>query len=380
MTGPNPERKAPTGPPPRVSMVMAVLNGERFVAQAVTSVLAQDYRDFELIIIDDGSTDATRDIVSSFHDPRIVLLANPANLGLAASLNRGIDAARGELVARQDADDLSAQSRLARQVEFMDAHPDVALLGTAHRKIDEAGRVVGESAVHTDHAMIAWSLHFFCPFVHSSVMFRRHVVDEVGAYDPTFSYSMDFEYWLRIATRYRVASLPEQLVQLRYHGESMTSTFGERTREGHRLRVRKVARLMGLDGCATDEQEAFHARLARLLLGPWAGLDTADALETADELLRLQELFARDAGLSRDEAAAHRLALRRDLGRALLECGESVTPAMTPRLAWRIAGLSGMDVLRPRMLVSLASLLARGVALRPATRAASRRRRGRTEG
>jgi hypothetical protein len=365
---------------------MAVFNGERFVAESVASILAQDYRDFEFIIIDDGSTDATRDIVAAFHDSRIHFLANPTNVGLAESLNRGLAAARGEYIARQDADDVSAPLRLARQVEFMDAHPDVALLGTAHTEIDEAGRVVGDVDAHTDHAMIAWSLLFFCPFVHSSVMFRRSVVGAVGAYDPACRYSLDFEYWTRIARRHRVANLPEPLVRLRFHVGSMTSTYGEQTREGHRMRVRRVARLLGMDRRPDAEKEAVHARLAGLMFGPWTGLGAGEALKAVDDVLRLQVAFARDAGLPREEAAAHRYALRRHLGRALLECGRSMSPEPPvpllagPRLAWRIAGLSGRDALRPRTLAALAALLLRGVLLNPAARTAGRLRRGRDGG
>ncbi|HSJ07811.1 MAG TPA: glycosyltransferase [Longimicrobiales bacterium] len=378
MTGPDPGASPSADAPPRVSVVMAVFDGEKYVAESVASILAQDFPDFELIIIDDGSTDGTRDIVAAFDDPRIVLHANPANIGLAASLNRGLGVARGEFIARQDADDVSAPTRLARQVEFMDAHPDIGLLGTAHTEIDDAGAVVGDVDAHADHAMIAWSLLFFCPFVHSSVMFRRSVVDGVGAYDPAWRYSLDFEYWTRIARRYRVANLPERLVRLRFHVDSMTSTYGERTLEGHRLRVRNVARLLGMDGRPDAEQEAVHARIARLMFGPWTGLDAGDALTTVDEVLHLQTAFVRDAGLQRDEAAAHRFELRRHLGRALLEFGRSTpAPSAAPRLAWRIAGLTGRDMLRPRTLAALADLLLRGTLLQPVARAAGRFRRGR---
>jgi hypothetical protein len=357
---------------------MAVFNGERFVAETVAGILAQDYGHFEFIIIDDGSTDATRDIVSSFADPRIVLLANERNLGLSESLNRGLAAARGEYIARQDADDVSAPTRLARQVEFLDTHPAVGLLGTAHTEIDDAGRVIADVDAHTDHAMIAWSLLFFCPFVHSSVMFRRRVVDDVGAYDPAFRYALDFEYWTRIARRWRVANLPDRLVRQRFHDNSMTSTYGELTREGHDLQVREVARLAAMDGQPADEQAAFHARLARVQFGPWAGLVVPDALSTVDDVLRLQTAFARDAGLPREEAAAHRYALRRHLGRALLQCAGTASPSAALQLAWRTAALSGRDTVRPRTLASLAAVLLEGVLLQPAARAAGRLRRGRT--
>src|ERR1043165_9066720 len=122
---------------PHVTVLMAVYNGEPFLAKAIDSILAQTYEDFELLVVDDGSTDATPDIVRSYGDRRVRTVRNPRNIGLARSLNVGLAEARGALVARHDADDLSYPDRFRRQVEFLAAHPDVAVLGTRFDSIDQ---------------------------------------------------------------------------------------------------------------------------------------------------------------------------------------------------------------------------------------------------
>jgi GT2 family glycosyltransferase len=363
---------------PRISVVMAVYNGERYVGEAIDSILAQDYADFEFLIVNDGSTDASRDIAASYDDPRVVIIDNVRNIGLAASLNRGLARARGEFIARQDADDISLPDRFARQIAFLEANPEVVLIGSAHAEVDEHGRIVNEVDAHCDHAMIAWSLLFFCPFVHTAVMFRRvRVLENVGVYDPTYHYSMDFEYWSRIAARYPVANLPERLVHLRFHPGSMTATFGDRTTEGHRLRVRELSRLLALDELPHEEQEAVHRRLTDLLFGPWSCVDASAVLRSVDDVLRLQEAFAHDAGLSDHEAAAHRFALRRHLGRVMLECGRTLSSgsgtgtAAVPQLAWQAVRLNGRISAHPRTLMALAGLVARGVIMVPIARSAA---------
>ena len=127
---------------PAISVVMSVYNGEQFVAQSIESVLRQTFPGFELLIVNDASTDRTREIVTSFRDPRIRIVDNPSNVGLTRSLNRGLALARGRFVARQDADDLSLPTRLAEQLAFMRANPGVALVGTQARVMDARGRVL----------------------------------------------------------------------------------------------------------------------------------------------------------------------------------------------------------------------------------------------
>jgi glycosyltransferase involved in cell wall biosynthesis len=161
---------------PKVTMLMSVYNGARFLREAIESILGQTFRDFEFLIVDDGSTDDSREMILSYCDPRVRLVINDRNVGLPRSLNRGLDLAQGEYVARQDADDISESARLAKQVAFLDSYHDVALLGTWYRKIDEGGRIIGDRQLPCDHVRIRWCQLFFCPFVHTAIMLRKSPV------------------------------------------------------------------------------------------------------------------------------------------------------------------------------------------------------------
>jgi hypothetical protein len=305
----------------RISAVMSVFNGAAYLAESVESILAQSYTDFELIIVDDASTDETGRILTSFTDPRIRVLHNQNNAGLAVSLNRGIAVASGEFIARQDADDISEPDRFARQVAFLDGHPEVALVGTAHREIDAAGRELALVDAHCDHVSIIWAMLFFCPFVHSAVMFRRAaVLQSVGLYDPSYRYSMDFEYWRRIAARFRVANLKEPLVRLRMHDSSMTATFGSHTREGQHLRVAAMIELLP-EKQVRGTAEELYGVLSALIAGPPSAYSAAQLLEGVSEVLALQSAFATRHKLRAEEAARLRADVRRHVGLTLLRYG-----------------------------------------------------------
>src|SRR5262249_52131724 len=160
---------------------MAVYNGARHLREAVESILGQTFQDFEFVVVNDGSTDESRTILSSFGDPRIRVLDNPSNLGLTKSLNVGLGVARADLIARQDADDISDEGRLEKQVAVMDAHPGLALLGTQARYVDEKGTAqvsrLWWKATTTEG--LRFQLLFDSPFVHTSVMFRKSIVQDV---------------------------------------------------------------------------------------------------------------------------------------------------------------------------------------------------------
>jgi len=215
---------------PAVTVLMPVYNGERFLREAVESILQQTWTDFEFLIVDDGSTDHTREIINSYNDARIRVLDQRANIGLAKSLNHGLRAARGPLVARQDADDRSHPERLAAQVEFMHAHREVTLLGTQVRVLNKhrrASRRPGWERAVTNSA-IRFQLLFDNPFIHTSVMFRRDVVwQELDGYDETLPTGEDFDLWSRIAARYTVGNLPATLVDYRFHDSSVSARYDE---------------------------------------------------------------------------------------------------------------------------------------------------------
>ena len=210
---------------PVVSVVMPVYNGERFLAEAVESVLGQTYANFELVAVDDASTDASGRILDRYRDPRVRVLKNDRNLGGARSANRGIAEARGVYVARLDQDDVSLPRRLEKQVEFLERHPDIAVVGTWAEIIDEQGREIGHRRFATESADLREALLRFCALVHSSVMFRRDPVMAAGSYGTSAlgRHCRDYELWLRLSETLRLANLPEVLVKYRVHPEQMSA-------------------------------------------------------------------------------------------------------------------------------------------------------------
>ena len=354
---------------PRVSVVMPVFNGERYLRAAIDSVLAQTERDFELIVIDDGSTDATASIVRGIADPRIRLIPNERNLGLVRSLNRGVAAARGEFVARLDADDLAMPERFARQVAFLDENPDVALLGSWYVEISPAGEPLARRRLPTAHWDLRWHLCITCPFVHSAVMWRREpVAREVGQYDERLVLGEDYDLWRRIGERFRLATLPSYLVQYRLHSVSMMATYGVHTLEGRRMRSERAAALLGWP----DDPEANQDRLKRLydlMIGTPRGRSQRDLLDDATTILRLQSAFATQTGMPADVAARQRDDLRRELARRLLRASRLAPGPDGTRGATR-------ELLREVVELAPSALLSRdalGAGMTMAARALGRR-------
>jgi len=193
--------------------------------EAIDSILAQSYDNFEFIIIDDGSSDDSASIISLYKDSRIYFIQQD-NQGLAATLNRGISLAKGKYVARQDQDDISLPARLERQAEFMESHPDCALLGT-RAIIWEGDRQTDRVHDHpADDASLKFELLFNNPFVHASVMMRKSVLEELGGYavDPDRQPPEDYELWSRISRKYKVGNIPERLTIYREVQRSMSRT------------------------------------------------------------------------------------------------------------------------------------------------------------
>ena len=196
---------------PAVSVLMGVWNGAPRVREAVVSVLGQTMGDLELIVVDDGSFDGTAAILESFGDPRL-RIERRERAGLTSALNRGLALARAPLVARLDADDVALPERVARQVAYLDAHPDVGLLGTAAREVDPSGRELRTVSPPTDDTALRRALIRENPFVHSSMVMRRAAVDLVKGYDPGFPVAQDYDLWMRMSRVTRMANLAEPLV------------------------------------------------------------------------------------------------------------------------------------------------------------------------
>lgn len=206
---------------PAISVAMSVYNGERFLAEAIESVLAQSFSDFEFLIVDDGSLDGTREIIEYYaaRDLRIRLIAQE-NRGLIASLNRMLEEARAPLVARMDGDDVCHPERFMRQVAFLADNPDVGVLGTWSDHIDESGLpypVNGPDQPLTESGFFAAIERGDCPLSHPAVIYRRDVVRSVNGYRPAFRHCEDFDLWLRLASVTRLTNIPERLVRYRHY-------------------------------------------------------------------------------------------------------------------------------------------------------------------
>jgi glycosyltransferase involved in cell wall biosynthesis len=220
---------------------MPVRNGARWLRQAVDSVLNQEFRDFELVIIDDGSDDDTVGLLDRCaRDDRVRVLRQPPQ-GIAAALNRGIAAARAPCLARLDADDVARPDRLARQLAFLDHHDRVDLVGSAAQVIDEVGTVIGCVAPPTDSGKLARHLRRGNPIVHSSIMMRADAVRRVGGYRNAFGAAEDYDLWLRMAENAGIANLPERLVALRRHDASVSRRNAVRQAFSVRLAQRSAA-------------------------------------------------------------------------------------------------------------------------------------------
>ena len=209
---------------PIVTVLMSAYNTEEFVAEAVESVLQQSFREFELLIFDDKSTDSSLNILQSFKDPRIRLVKNDENLGLTRNLIQGMHMARGEFVARMDADDICLPHRLAVQVSYMKKHSDISVLGSAVTFFDESG---WEFIAHqpTEHDDIKCTLFFGFTMLHPSVMIRKSDFEKHGLnYDPAFRFSQDHDLWTRAIHKLRFANIYEPLLRMREHGGKIGKT------------------------------------------------------------------------------------------------------------------------------------------------------------
>lgn len=215
---------------PKISVILPVYNGEAFVAQAVQSILEQQFNDFELLIIDDGSTDSTKTILDTFTDKRIKRITHRTNQGLIASLNEGIEKATSQLIARMDADDISLPERLQQQYDYLKTNSKVVLLGTEASVIDASSNWrYDQTSLHSD-AALRRLLTVACPFVHGSVVFRKEAVTAVGGYRNTAYAAEDYDLWIRLSKQGEIANLPEILYQWRINpaGESLTKAAIQR--------------------------------------------------------------------------------------------------------------------------------------------------------
>jgi len=208
-----------------VSVILPVYNCPAYIGAAIKSILDQTFENFEFIIIDDGSTDSTPEIIQTFTDPRI-LFFRQENQGLAATLNRGIELSRGKYIARQDQDDISLPERLAKQVKYLDSYPECAMVGTWAEIYREEKKTKKAYRHPSDNVILQYELLFNNLFVHSSMMLRKSILEQIGVYstDRERQPPEDYELWSRIAHKYEIANIPEILHIYREIPHSMSRT------------------------------------------------------------------------------------------------------------------------------------------------------------
>jgi len=290
---------------PRVSVLMPVYNGERYLAEAVESILDQTFTDFEFIIVDDGSTDGTAACLDAFRDRRIVRLTNQANIGLIRSLNKGLKLARAEYVARMDADDVSLPRRLEAQVEFMDAHREVGVVGCSIRRIDSSGFTIREVCHPTTHGLILWHLCFYTPIAHPTAVYRRAIIERVGGYDVSFAHAEDRDLWQRVSSVARLANLRQTHLLYRVHSTSVSHRHADIQR---RNSARVAQRMMGeFLGWRVPFDVCYNIRR-------WQFETADDAVQAARVVRSLYDAFVAKQDLSVPE----RRAIRRNAAYRLL--------------------------------------------------------------
>jgi glycosyltransferase involved in cell wall biosynthesis len=225
---------------PIVSVVMSVFNDQVYLRQAIESILCQEEPPDEFIVVADGSPEDTISILKEYSGRQISVVLQE-KIGLAAALNLGIQLSRGRYVARQDADDISSPLRLLRQRAFLDANPEVGLVGCNVEFIDEVGRPLCQSRLPSDDTRIRQALQDIevgSPFFHGAVMYRRDLVVDVGSYRTEFRYAQDRDLWLRLGERSRLCNLEEVLYQWRLRRDSLGSRHSERQRDYAVLAIR----------------------------------------------------------------------------------------------------------------------------------------------
>lgn len=229
----------------QVSIALPVYNGMNFIEQAVESLLNQSFRDFEIIIIDDGSNDKTPEILKSLavSDPRIKVFRNQKQEGICNALNKAISYAQGDLIARMDADDIAHPTRLEKQVKQFWSNPNLIVLGTDVELIDEQGKVIGYRHYPQSHNEILASIQNLSPFAHPSVMFRKSAFLKVGGYRKQYQDAEDYDLWLRMCHLGEMSNLPEPLLQYRIHPRQVTTS---RLRNQHRAHMAARREHLGL--------------------------------------------------------------------------------------------------------------------------------------
>lgn len=261
---------------PKISVVMPAYNAEKYIAESINSILGQTYGDFEFIILNDCSQDRTEEIILSYDDPRIIYLKNEKNLGVAATLNKGLAIAKGEYIARMDADDISMPERFEKQAVYLDKNEDIVVLGCSIEQFS-GEKNLGIRRFASDAGAMALDMLFACGLAHPSVMMRTDVIRDLGGYDKEFNGLEDYDLWCRVLEKHNITTLPDILLRYRIHGSQVTQNPSARHLEQMRMLKTRQIQQIGLD--STHAEEFF-----RYCVG--------EKLDSAEEIKKLDYFFA----------------------------------------------------------------------------------------
>lgn len=251
---------------PRVSVILTVYNRASMVRDAIDSLLAQTFTDFEIVVVDDGSTDGSVDLIKSIDDPRIRLIAHERNKGTPTARNSGLEAATGEYIAWLDSDDLARPKRLERQVAYLDANPSIAMVGTLVGAIRANGRRRWtRQSRPLSHDEIVSMLQFRTPMLQSSIMGRAEILKQYP-YRLEFPVCQDLDMFIRLTRDHRVANMPEVLVDRRFHEGQVVRQRAAKIVDRKRVLFRDLLARLGIE--PTDEELDRHIRLGRINKAP----------------------------------------------------------------------------------------------------------------
>jgi glycosyltransferase involved in cell wall biosynthesis len=336
--------------PPQISVVLPVYNAEKFLAKAVESLLQQTYSNFELIIIDDGSSDSSPDILRHYAevDQRVKVYRQPSNMGLIAALNRGCELAQGRYIARMDADDISTPQRLEKQLTYLDANPDVGVVGAALQYIDASENKGRIASVPLLAGHLRWRMLFGNYLPHPLAMIRRDTLAKVGLYRPEAYRIEDYDLWTRILEFAELANLPDVLLYYREHSQSsMVSSKPPVERRATEIVQANLERLL-----KTPIQFEEAARL-RAIDNPVDGvkpLTVVTQQKTAILLRALYEAYFQTMQLTADEIQS----IKQDLARKFF---------ILARLSLAVSPIQSVKWIGEALYLSPYSIMTAGTAL-----------------
>ncbi len=255
---------------PRISVLMATYNNASYIGECIDSVLSQTFDDFEFIVVNDASTDNTNVILQQYTDPRLRILQNSVNLKLSASLNRGLEIAEGDYIARIDSDDICMSDRFEKQVAFLESHQEIGAVGTQVRNISPDGTHSRPgSPTPTTPNMTSWQVLLGYPVAHPTLMIRRSLLNEVGGYDTSYPYAQDQALWSKLIFKTRLTNLNEVLVSYRQHELSSLNRIKDKQQYELKARCGAIAKLLDLVISTEDLHSLYWSEIKSQYYPKW---------------------------------------------------------------------------------------------------------------